>query len=119
MRNPEEWGFSFKEFKADISKAIDRSRAVSSKLTQGIAYLIKKNKIELFMGTAKFISSTKIEVGNEILTGGNIIIATGARPRSLPNLEIDKKLIITSREALELRAKPNSIAIIRSHTQAS
>ena len=52
MRNPEEWGFSFKEFKADISKAIDRSRAVSSKLTQGIAYLIKKNKIELFMGTA-------------------------------------------------------------------
>ena len=112
MRNPEEWGFSFKEFKADISKAIDRSRAESSKLTQGIAYLIKKNKIELFMGTAKFISSTKIEVGNEILTGGNIIIATGARPRSLPNLEIDKKLIITSREALELRAKPNSIAII-------
>jgi dihydrolipoamide dehydrogenase len=112
MRNPEEWGFSFKEFKADISKAIDRSRAVSSKLTQGIAYLIKKNKIELFMGTAKFLSSTKIEVGNEILTGGNIIIATGARPRSLPNLEIDKKLIITSREALELRAKPNSIAII-------
>ena len=112
MRNPEEWGFSFKEFKADISKAIDRSRAVSSKLTQGIAYLIKKNKIELFMGTAKFISSTKIEVGNEILTGGNIIIATGARPRSLPNLEIDKKLIITSREALELRSKPNSIAII-------
>ena len=112
MRNPEEWGFSFKEFKADISKAIDRSRAVSSKLTQGIAYLIKKNKIELFMGTAKFISSTKIEVGNEILTGCNIIIATGARPRSLPNLEIDKKLIITSREALELRAKPNSIAII-------
>ena len=112
MRNPEEWGFSFKEFKADISKAIDRSRAVSSKLTQGIAYLIKKNKIELFMGTAKFLSSTKIEVGNEILTGGNIIIATGARPRSLPNLEIDKKLIITSREALELRAKPNSIARI-------
>ena len=112
MRNPEEWGFSFKEFKADISKAIDRSRAVSSKLTQGIAYLIKKNKIELFMGTAKFISSTKIEVGNEILTGGNIIIATGARPRSLPNLEIDKKLIIPSREALELRSKPNSIAII-------
>tara|TARA_E500000331_G_scaffold53981_3_gene47474 strand:+ start:14219 stop:15625 length:1407 start_codon:yes stop_codon:yes gene_type:complete len=112
MRNPEEWGFSFKEFKADISKAIDRSRAVSSKLTQGIAYLIKKNKIELFMGTAKFLSSTKIEVGNEILTGGNIIIATGARPRSLPNLEIDKKLIITSREALELRSKPNSIAII-------
>ena len=46
LKNPEEWGFSFKEFKADISKAIERSREVSSKLTQGIGYLIKKNNIE-------------------------------------------------------------------------
>ncbi len=112
MKNPDEWGFSFKEFKADISKAIDRSRMVSSKLTQGIAYLIKKNNIELIMGTAKLLSSTKIEVGNEIILGNNIIIATGARPRSLPNLEIDKELIITSRQALELKTKPQSIAII-------
>jgi len=112
MKNPDEWGFSFKEFKADISKAIDRSRMVSSKLTQGIAYLIKKNNIELIMGTANLLSSTKIEVGNEIILGNNIIIATGARPRSLPNLEIDKELIITSRQALELKTKPQSIAII-------
>jgi len=112
MKNPDEWGFSFKEFKADISKAIDRSRKVSSKLTQGIAYLIKKNNIELIMGTAKLLSSSTIEVGNEIIVGNNIIIATGARPRSLPNLEIDKELIITSRQALELKTKPKSIAII-------
>ena len=112
MKNPEEWGFSFKEFKADISKAIDRSRMVSSKLTEGIAYLIKKNNIDLIMGTAKLLSSTKIEVGNEIILGNNIIVATGARPRSLPNLEIDKELIITSRQALELKTKPKSIAII-------
>ena len=112
MKNPEEWGFSFKEFKADISKAIDRSRMVSSKLTEGIAYLIKKNNIDLIMGTAKLLSSTKIEVGNEIILANNIIVATGARPRSLPNLEIDKELIITSRQALELKTKPKSIAII-------
>ena len=43
MKNPDEWGFSFKEFKADISKAIDRSREVSKKLTQGIEFLVKKN----------------------------------------------------------------------------
>ena len=112
MKNPDEWGFSFKEFKADISKAIDRSRQVSSKLTQGIAYLIKKNNIELIMGTAKLLSSSTIEVGDEVVVGNNIIIATGARPRSLPNLEIDKELIITSRQALELKTKPKSIAII-------
>ena len=112
MKNPDEWGFSFKEFKADISKAIDRSRSVSSKLTQGIGYLIKKNNIELIMGVAKLISSTKLQVADEEIVANNIIIATGARPRSLPNLEIDKELIITSRQALELRSKPESIAII-------
>ena len=112
MKNPDEWGFSFKEFKADISKAIDRSREVSKKLTQGIEFLVKKNKIDLVMGSAKLTSSTNVKVGENSYTAGNIILATGAKPRSLPSLEIDKKLIITSREALELRNKPKSIAII-------
>ena len=112
MKNPDEWGFSFKEFKADISKAIDRSREVSKKLTQGIEFLVKKNKIDLVMGSAQLTSSTNVKVGENSYTAGNIILATGAKPRSLPSLEIDKKLIITSREALELRNKPKSIAII-------
>ena len=64
------------------------------------------------MGTAQLTSSTNVKVGENSYTAGNIIIATGAKPRSLPSLEIDKKLIITSREALELRNKPKSIAII-------
>jgi len=112
MKKPEEWGFSFKEFNADISKAIDRSRDVSAKLTQGIGFLIKKNKIELLMGKATFLSSSKVQVDDETITGSNIIIATGARARSLPNLEIDKELVITSRQALELRSAPKSMAII-------
>jgi dihydrolipoamide dehydrogenase len=112
MKNPDEWGFSFKEFKADMSKAIDRSRSVSKKLTQGIEFLVKKNKIDLIMGSAELLSSSSVKVGEDTLLTTNIIIATGARPRSLPNLEIDKNLIISSREALELRKKPKSIAII-------
>ena len=112
MKNPDEWGFSFKEFKYDISKAIDRSREVSKKLTQGIEFLVKKNKIDLVMGEAKLTSSTTVSVGKNSFTTENIIIATGAKPRSLPNLDIDKEIIITSREALELRKKPKSIAII-------
>ena len=112
MKNTDEWGFSFKEFKYDISKAIDRSREVSKKLTQGIEFLVKKNKIDLVMGEAKLTSSTTVSVGKNSFTTENIIIATGAKPRSLPNLDIDKEIIITSREALELRKKPKSIAII-------
>ena len=53
MKNPDEWGFSFKEFKYDISKAIDRSREVSKKLTQGIEFLVKKNKIDLVINTTE------------------------------------------------------------------
>ena len=85
MKNPDEWGFSFKEFKADISKAIDRSREVSKKLTQGIEFLVKKNKIDLVMGSAQLTSSTIVKVGENSYTGGNIILATGAKPRSLPS----------------------------------
>ena len=87
MKNPDEWGFSFKEFKYDISKAIDRSREVSKKLTQGIEFLVKKNKIDLVMGEAKLTSSTTVSVGKNSFTTENIIIATGAKPRSLPNLD--------------------------------
>ena len=112
MKNPEKWGFNFKDFSADISKAVDRSRNVSKKLTQGIDYLLKKNKIFLIKGSAIFKSSTSINVDDDTFTAKNIIIATGARPRSLPNLEIDKEIILSSREALELRNKPETLAII-------
>lgn len=64
------------------------------------------------MGEAKLTSSTTVSVGKNSFTTENIIIATGAKPRSLPNFDIDKEIIITSREALELRKKPKSIAII-------
>ena len=112
MKNPEKWGFNFKDFSADMSKAVDRSRNVSKKLTQGIDYLLKKNKIFLIKGSATLKSSTSVNVNDDTYGAKNIIIATGARPRSLPNLEIDKEIILSSREALELRNKPESLAII-------
>lgn len=113
LQHASEWGIEFDGMRIDMSKAVDRSRKVSQTLTRGIAYLINKNKITLVQGKAKLRSSSIVEVDNgTTLTAQNIVIATGARARSLLGLEIDGQSIITSREALELREKPESIAIV-------
>ena len=113
LQHASEWGIEFDGVRFDMSKAVDRSRKVSQTLTRGIAYLIRKNKIHLVQGTAKLKSSSIVEVDNGTrLTAQNIVIATGARARSLPGLEINGTTIITSREALDLRDKPNAIAIV-------
>ena len=114
IKDSEKWGISFDNVSFDFSKAITRSRDVSKQLTQGIEYLIKKNKIQLFKDEGLLESSTEISLksSGEKISSKNIILATGARPRSLPNLEIDGKGIITSREALELKSLPKAIGII-------
>ena len=113
LQHASEWGIEFDGIRFDMSKAVDRSRNVSQTLTRGIAYLIRKNKIHLVQGTAKLKSSSIVEVDDGTrLTAQNIVIATGARARSLPGLEINGTTIITSREALDLRDKPNAIAIV-------
>ena len=113
LKDPGDWGLSFDNFNADMGKAVDRSRRVSATLTRGIAFLLRKNNIALFRGKGVLRSSTLVEVeGGPTLTANNILIATGARPRGLPNLEIDGETIITSREALELRDKPAAIGIV-------
>jgi len=110
----EKWGISFDNLHIDFNKAVKRSRDVSSTLTQGIGYLIKKNKITLFQDTAKFNTNETVELvsSENIIKAPKFIIATGARPKSLPNIIIDKDFIITSREALELSNSPKSIGII-------
>ena len=113
LKNAKEWGLSFDNFSADMGKAVDRSRKVSATLTRGIGFLLRKNNIQLFRGKGVLRSSTLVEVeGGPTLIANNILIATGARPRGLPNLEIDGDTIITSREALELRDKPTAIGIV-------
>lgn len=113
LKEADDWGLSFNDFKADMGKAVDRSRKVSARLTQGIGYLFRKNKITLVQGKATLKSSTQVEVeGGDTLTAKNIVVATGARARSLPGLEIDGENIITSRNALELRDQPKAIAIV-------
>ena len=113
VAHAQDWGIEVGEWSASMSKAIDRSRKVSKSLTSGIGFLFKKNKITLVTGKGILKSSTQIDIeGGETLTAKNIVIATGARARSLPSLQIDGTDIITSRHALELREKPEAVAII-------
>ena len=110
----EEWGVSFDNLQVDFGAAIDRSRQVVATLTRGVAGLLRKNKVEHIKGEARFRDAHTLEVSpnGNTLTASNVIIATGARPRSIPGLDIDGQRVITSREALELRQVPRRMVII-------
>lgn len=114
VQHAEEFGITFDNLKYDFGQAIDRSRDVVNKLTQGVSYLLKKNKVDVITGKGVLKNSSTIEITDtgQNLTSKNIIIATGAKERTLPNLPIDGKIVITSREALEMRDVPPRVVII-------
>lgn len=119
LHNLDEYGFSAKEVKFDFSKIIERSRGVSKKLSNGIAVLMKKNKIEVVDGFAKFISNKKISVSKDNkevaqVEAANFIIATGARARVIPGMEPDGESIWTYREAMTPKALPKSLLVVGS-----
>ena len=86
-----DFGFSFENLKLDYAVAQKRSRQVSERLVKGIGFLFKKNGVTHVQGTATLVSPTQVKVApsGEVLTAKAIIIATGARPRSLPGMTID------------------------------
>ena len=115
----EDFGFSAKSISFDFDKIVKRSRAVSSKLSGGIAGLMKKNKIEVVDGFAKFVNNKKVSVtknDKEIATveAAHFIIATGARARQIPGLEADGKQIWTYKEAMTPEKLPKSLLVVGS-----
>lgn len=115
----EDFGFSAKSIKHDFDAIVKRSRAVSAKLSSGIAGLMKKNKVEVVDGFAKFVNNKKISVskdGKEVATveAEHFIIATGARARQIPGLEADSKQIWTYREAMTPDKMPKSLLVVGS-----
>ena len=110
----QEFGLSFDNFHADYSVAIERSRGVVDRNTRGVAYLLRKNQVDHIEGTATLKGDGQVEVspGGRNITGRNIIIATGARPRTIPPLPVDGDRVITSREAIVLSKLPSSIVIV-------
>ncbi len=114
LHNLEQFGFSAEKVKFDFAKIIERSRDVSKKLSGGIAGLMKKNKIEVISGFAKFLDAKKIAVGDEEIEATYFIIATGARARVIPGMEPDVENIWTYREAMTPKALPKSLLVVGS-----
>ncbi|AZA50759.1 dihydrolipoyl dehydrogenase [Chryseobacterium carnipullorum] len=109
-------GIKLETLAVDFPQMYKRKSEVVSKNTSGLDYLMSKNKITRLKGTASFINNSLIKVtdGDQIIeiNAGNYIIATGSKPSSIPGVEIDKKRIITSTEALSLKERPKSMVII-------
>lgn len=110
-------GLNVKGLSVDFTQMVKRKADVVKQNTEGIAFLMKKNKIDTYFGTGSFLSATKIAVTNAKgekteLETEKVIIATGSKPTALPFLKVDKKRIITSTEALTLTEIPKNLVII-------
>ncbi len=119
LNHSKEYGISADNIKADFNAVVKRSRDVADGMSKGIQFLMKKNKIDVIMGTATVKAGKKVEVkatDGKINTfeGKHIIIATGARSRVLPNLPQDGKKIIGYREAMSLPKQPKSLIVVGS-----
>lgn len=119
LNHSKDYGISADNIKADFSGVIKRSRDVADGMSKGIQFLMKKNKIDVIMGSAKVKAGKKVEVTGadgkvSLVEGNHIIIATGARSRQLPNLPQDGKKIIGYREAMSLPKQPKSLVVVGS-----
>ena len=125
MEHAKDYGLSADNVAYDPGAVVKRSRAVAAQLSNGVAFLLKKNKIDVIWGTATITAPGKISVtasdnapkgalGGGDYTAKNVVVATGARPRALPGLEPDKKLIWTYFEAMAPEQMPKSLLVVGS-----
>ncbi len=118
MHRAKEFGLKAEGIGYDLDAVVARSRAVAKQLSGGIGHLMKKNKITVFMGEAtlpaKALVSVKTDKGSEELTAKAIVLATGARARTLPGLEADGDLVWTYRHALVPKRMPKRLLVIGS-----
>jgi dihydrolipoamide dehydrogenase len=119
IKHASDYGITLSDAKPDFNGIIKRSRGVADGMSKGIQFLMKKNKIDVIEGTGKIKPGKKVSVtgkdGKVIeYSANNIIIATGARSRQLPNLPQDGKKIIGYREALTLPTLPKSMVVVGS-----
>jgi dihydrolipoamide dehydrogenase len=113
----DEFGISFDNLKLDFAAAVDRSRKVSKRLTQGVAFLMKKNKIDVYMGTAKLTAKDKVQVSDadgkvQELSAKNIVIATGSHAAMIPGVKVDGEKVVSFWEAILQTKRPESVVII-------
>jgi len=119
LKHVDQYGLKAEAIDKDFEAVVKRSRDVADSMSKGVAFLMKKNKIDVIEGFGKLLLDKKIEVTNSdsekaIYDAQNIIIATGARSRELSSMPIDGKKIIGYREALSLPKQPKSMIIVGS-----
>jgi len=118
MQHGADFGLYCDNLRFDFSKVIARSRHVAERLSQGIAFLMRKNKIQVFHGTGRLAGAGVVTVHNDqgalstTLRAPHVILATGARPRALPGLPFDAQYVLSSTEAMLLQEVPEALVII-------
>jgi len=111
------FGFTVEGFQADYAAAVERSRKVAARLVKGVALLMRRNRIPVIEGTGRIVGPGMVQValndGGEVrLSARHIIVATGARARTIPGVEVDGERVITARHALAMRDLPASVIIV-------
>jgi dihydrolipoamide dehydrogenase len=125
MEHAKDYGLSAEKVGFDAAAVVKRSRGVSSQLATGVGFLLNKNKVDVIWGKATFTAPGKLKVeaaenppknakGGGDYAAKHIIVATGARPRALPGIEPDKKLIWTYFEAMVPEKMPKSLLVMGS-----
>ncbi len=119
LMHAKDYGLSAGEVDKDFDAVVNRSRKVAEKMSKGVQFLMKKNKIDVIAGTGRVMPGKQVSVksrdGKEAAySASHIIIATGARSRELPNLKQDGKKIIGYREAMVLEKQPASMIVVGS-----
>ncbi len=117
IKHSEDLGITVKGLDYDFSKIVGRSRDVAGNMAKGIGFLFKKNKVDHIKGVGMITVPGMVEVTEgadkgKVITADKILIATGCKPRRLPDLEVDGERVMTSRQALEMKSQPKSIVIV-------
>ncbi|MBW7849062.1 MAG: dihydrolipoyl dehydrogenase [Rhodospirillales bacterium] len=119
IKHAESYGLTVKEASFDLDKVVKRSRDVAGRLQAGVKHLLKKNKVTVFEGHGRLNGAGRIRVtpngaAGADLSAGHVILATGARARTLPGLEPDGEVVWTYKEAMVPKAMPKSLLVIGS-----
>ncbi len=119
IQHAKDYGIDVKDAKVDFASMIKRSRNTAAKMSKGIQFLFKKNKIDTLVGHGKIVAKGQVEVAGEdgkknTYQAKHIILATGGRSRELPNIKIDNEKIIGYRKAMVLDKQPKTMVVIGS-----
>lgn len=118
VQHADEYGLQFDNVSFDFSKIIARSRGIAERMSKGVAFLFKKYKVDHIEAYGKLLSKNKLGTFDkdgtqlEEIEAKHIILATGARPRSIPGIEIDRKRVISYFEAMSLKERPERLIVL-------